>query len=320
MKQVSDKINSFEIMNLRSSFRLYAVVFRSAVIAFFCALSCLPSYSFAAPGDKNFSCPDKFVRLTSVDGEGCRRVDENGDVLWHGPWRNMYDGKVVKEAGTYDFGKKVGRWESFYPSSSIETRGTYKDSKLDGPYSEWHRNGKKRVEAVYFQGLRVTWRSFYDSEKLESEEEFDEAGLLTGVSKTWYDNGKQRSETSWKKGLKDGVQTIWDRSGVLLEQISFSQNERDGKYFKWYAKDSLAEQAEYLKGNLTNQRTLWYPNGQKKFEAHYENGKLHGVARVYNGDGVQRYELRYEQGEVVEVVDGGIKFKLDSIRDKVQIF
>ena len=60
-----------------------------------------------------------------------------------------------------------------------------------------------------------------------------------GVWKTWYPNGKQKQQVSFKNGKRHGTSTEWDDKGKKLFE------------------------AEYADGKLNGTATRWFPDGRK---------------------------------------------------------
>ena len=78
----------------------------------------------------------------------------------------------------------------------------------------------------------------------------------------WYDNGKKKSETTYKDGKGDGLSTDWYENGQKSYEFTFKDGQPDGLW------------------------TGWYENGQKKYEHTLKDGKLISE-KEWNEDGSQ---------------------------------
>ena len=93
-----------------------------------------------------------------------------------------------------------------------------KDGKMDGPATQWHGNGQKRLEGTFKNG--------------------EKDGLQTEC----YENGQKVREGTYKDGEKDGLQTYWRENGQKwAEQVW-----KDGELISNKYWNSKAEEVETL--------------------------------------------------------------------------
>lgn len=55
------------------------------------------------------------------------------------------------------------------------------------------------------------------------ERNFLKDGMLHGVQRKWFPNGKQKSEEPYQNGKRDGICKVWGQGGALLGQYSMSK-------------------------------------------------------------------------------------------------
>lgn len=95
------------------------------------------------------------------------------------------------------------------------------------------------------------------------------------VRRGYWDNGKLKSEVSFKNGKLEGKATAWYENGKKRNETHFKNGEVDGLL------------------------TDWYPSGKKWMELHHKNGILDGPATVWYKSGAKKSEARHKDGNTV---------------------
>lgn len=97
----------------------------------------------------------------------------------------------------------------------------------------------------------------------------------TGICKTFYENGKVKSEEIYKNGVKAGICKYYYENGKLqYEECYDGYGQKEGTY-----------------------RT-YYKNGQLESSYTYKDGQKHGIFKEFLEDGKLRNEGKYENGEL----------------------
>ncbi len=112
----------------------------------------------------------------------------------------------------------------------------------DGLYTEWYKNGNKKLEYTYndgkMDGLRTFWYEDGQKRWLSSYKDGERDGLWT----EWYQNGKKRCVGSYKDGERDGLWTWWwEWTG---DEKKFEKTYKDGKLIsekEWNEDGSVKE-------------------------------------------------------------------------------
>jgi len=97
------------------------------------------------------------------------------------------DGQVQMDAFYTSFDKRVKE----------EYQCNYRSNTKDGPYREWHRNGRMRFEGHFTRGVS------------------------NGVSTAWYENGQKESEENRLNGQLHGRVRYWSEKGDLQFDSTF---------------------------------------------------------------------------------------------------
>lgn len=119
---------------------------------------------------------------TKAGGVMREKTNDAGDVVERYEVVSAADGTDVKhgrywsnqngflEEGEYKNGKKCGRWETISDTGE-RIVGNFEDDALDGVFTMWDADGKKRLEAHYSQGKLHGSRRRWDANgRLTSEE------------------------------------------------------------------------------------------------------------------------------------------------------
>ena len=68
-------------------------------------------------------------------------------------------------------------------------------------------------------------------------------------SQTWYDNGKKKSETTYKDGKGDGLSTDWYENGQKSYEGNMKVGKREGLWTWWYQNGKKSEEETTKDGN-----------------------------------------------------------------------
>ncbi len=130
---------------------------------------------------------------------------------------------VVREVRRLADGRSVphGTTTTWYKNGDKRSEGRFVDGLAEGTYTVWDLGNRKTSETEFVAGKRQGgYRRWYLDGKLEREETYRE-DRLEGPAVTWHPNGAKRSEGSYVGGKKDGTWTYWDRHGELLRTESW---------------------------------------------------------------------------------------------------
>ena len=100
-----------------------------------------------------------------------------------------------------------------------------------GPMVEWYKNGKKKAE------------SFWSN------------GVLQGKLTTWFENGKVKAEAHWEQGQPSGTWSEWHENGKKSSQAEYKNGLQSGKTYRWDVFGTLVFEATFDKGRLIDRTT-----------------------------------------------------------------
>lgn len=134
--------------------------------------------------------------------------------LWCGGWKPVFSGKMVW-IGLLCFMGMTGACgkpsNAKFEDLTKKSRLVYlKDSPrpFSGKAVLFHKNGKKRCEAAYVNGL--------------------EEGPYT----LWYENGRVMHQAIYRKGRYEGVSTWWDDAGNRVAAVVYQGGKEVSKDIK----------------------------------------------------------------------------------------
>jgi pimeloyl-ACP methyl ester carboxylesterase len=88
-------------------------------------------------------------------------------------------------------------YSSFDKRVKEELQCNYRSNTKEGPYTEWHRNGRIGFEGRFSRGR------------------------LNGTSTTWYESGQKEAEQNWRNGQLHGRVRYWSEKGHLQFDSTF---------------------------------------------------------------------------------------------------
>lgn len=111
---------------------------------------------------------------------------------------------------------------------------------------------------------------------------------LTGLCKSWHDNGNLRYEENYKKGKLDGL------------------------FFSFYPNKALESRSFYKNDKKDGISVAFTDDNEELYEECYKKGVRDGLCFYYNADGsgTLRYHERWKNGKLLDVVYGKVARKI----------
>jgi antitoxin component YwqK of YwqJK toxin-antitoxin module len=103
---------------------------------------------------------------------------------------------------------------------------------------------------------------------IPTDSTFDTQGSpITGIVKSYYENGNIRSVARFEAGKRDGITKIYRENGIIMQEIPFKNGEEEGIM------------------------RSYYKSGALRVESLYKNGKAEGIMKTYSEGGELEYEV-----------------------------
>jgi antitoxin component YwqK of YwqJK toxin-antitoxin module len=160
----------------------------------------------------------------------------------------MLEDKKVRKLSQYKDGKQHGIAISFDQSGNkIRQLRIVPLMVRDGPFVEWHQNGRKKREGNY------------------------EEGSFHGFQTKWYENGQKQFQENWNEGqIWDAV--AWKPNGEKCSRTNLKNG--NGVLFFYFENGNKKTEEKRKNGKLDGTWRSWHENGQRSLERSIENGKL----------------------------------------------
>lgn len=293
-----------------------------------------------------------------------------------GNWKNYYETGILKSEGEKSAGRSTGVWTFYSPEGIVEKKISYRENLKNGSYQQFDSTGRLVLESFYrndtLEGVSRAWRngrlrseSKYTAGQKNGEEKiFDEADgrvvetiyysnnepesrtalnrtdpqkRKTGLWRTFYPDGKIRTECVYAADTVKGTCKEWNEKGILVqdrgsatykEVVEVSQafhpngklassESRLGKLKHGatsfydtsgtllssylYQMDTLKAKGFILAdGNYDSSWVYYYPTSQRSAEGRYKNGLKTGIWIYYDTRGKVIQKGPFRKG----VIDG----------------
>jgi uncharacterized protein len=226
------------------------------------------------------------------DIEIVNKRDENGKIIYSGPYRNNIpvgvhrefgkDGKVtnayiyndngllMSEGIVDEAGNRNGKWKDLYPDGKTQAEGQFTDNRRSGQ-----------------------WKFYNVSGTVEQTGSFN-MGRPDGLWKWYYENGALLREEEYFQGQRDGQFTEYSLSGEVIAQGQYTDGEKNAEWK--YKTLEFSEQGKYISGLRDGTWKSYYPNGKLKFKGNYVQGNPDGLQSFYYEDGKLKEEQNFQMG------------------------
>ncbi len=127
-------------------------------------------------------------------------------------------------------------------------------------------------------------RTFYASGAQEAER-FFARDRPAGTWRSWYEDGRMRSEVEIGDGERPLPMRFWHRNGQLAGLGEGLAGVREGEWTYWNDDGQLAQQGSHRSGLRTGLWTFFAPGEVKRAEGRYEAGRRVGEWTLWDAQG-----------------------------------
>ncbi len=241
---------------------------------------CMKQTDYHLNGKKRFVQSFAFVRLSeinqyeiknhpphTVDDEGYTSLQvqfgDEENYSNEGVLISRFHHKLILSEFSRD-SSKDGPFTEFHENGKVKTKGRYKDGNPDGAWVGYNYLGMKNVELTYkdniIQGFYRTW---FDNGQLQTEHFYDVASNhpFQPAKKEWTEKGKPLLLLTLDKN-GDGHIQKWNENGILLYETDIQNNNYKNAIEKeWYTDGKLKSLLNHLP-NADTTYVAYFPNGQ----------------------------------------------------------
>ncbi len=176
-----------------------------------------------------------------------------------------------EDLNRYDrIGMKQGPWKEFHPNGKLRSEGTYVDDRLQGIFKEYDTLGNLKQLVKYDAGV-VDTRA--------------EETLTVDIKRTFHPNGRVASLGSYSKsGKREGLFKEFGMDGSILAA-------------KIYQGDRLVSEGTVNDlGVMEGPWVEYFVTGEKRAEGAYKDGKKEGDWTFYHRTGKVEQKGKYAMG------------------------
>ena len=256
------------------------------------------------------------------------RYDQNGKLIYSGPYRNSVpvgihreynqDGKItnakiyndngvlVSQGIVTEQGERTGKWIDYFPGGTEMDEGQYSENRKTGQWKYMDTEGKVE-QTGYFKNDRPDgmWKWYFENGTLLREEEYFQ-GKRDGAYTEYARNGEIIAQGTYTDGERNGDWKF--KSPNNSEEGKYITGLRDGVWKSYYQDGKPRFKGGFVQGNADGQHMLYYENGKIKEERYYQNGLRQKTWKKYDEDGKVILAISYKND--VELSINGVKIKL----------
>jgi len=262
------------------------------------------------------------------DIEVVNRYDQDGKMIYSGPYRNKIpvgihreygkDGKTINafkynDAGLLlseglidEAGNSNGRWKDFYPNGKILAEGQYTDNRRTGTWKFYNLLQKIEQTGAYNNGRPDgLWKWYYENGTLLREEEYFQ-GQRDGLCTEYSETGEVIAEGQYSDGEKNGEWKF--KYGDFTEEGKYIIGLKDGLWKAYFTNGKLKFKGSYIQGNPDGTHTYYYESGKIKEEQNFQMGIRQKTWKKFDEEGIPVLVITYKDD--VEISINGVRIKL----------
>jgi antitoxin component YwqK of YwqJK toxin-antitoxin module len=277
---------------------------------------CMKQTDFHLNGKKRFVQSFAFVRLSEINeyeikNHPLHTVDDDGytslqvqfgdeeNYSNEGVLISKFHHKLILSEFSRD-SSKDGPFTEYHENGKVKTKGRYKDGNPDGNWVGYNYLGMKNMELTYKDNiLQGYYRTWFDNGQLQTEHFYDVTSNHTfqPTKKEWNEQGKLLLDLVLDKE-GNGYMKKWNDDGILLYETLIRRND--------YKKDIEIEKypdgkIKSILNHLPNADTTYvayFPNGQMS-EIHFEETSkektIRKIQKEWFENGILALEVEIEQ-------------------------
>jgi antitoxin component YwqK of YwqJK toxin-antitoxin module len=262
------------------------------------------------------------------DIEDVKKYDQDGKLVYSGPYRNTIpvgvhrefgkDGKVTNAFVYNDNGTKIsegivdeagnhnGKWKDFYPDGKIKAEGQYNDNRRTGQWKYYNTAQKVEQTGGYNNGRPDgLWKWYYEQGTLLREEEYFQ-GQRDGLCTEYSPAGEVIAEGQYSDGEKNGEWKL--KNGDFTEEGKYIIGLKDGMWKSYYTNGKPKSKGNFVQGNPDGEHTFYYEDGRIKELQYYQNGIRQKTWKKFDEEGTPVLVITYKDD--VEISINGVRIKL----------
>jgi antitoxin component YwqK of YwqJK toxin-antitoxin module len=135
------------------------------------------------------------------------------------------------------------------------TQGSFRNGKWDGPYVDYHSNGRVFAKGTYKNGIKEGEWVWYDvyGERFPDISGTYKNGKQEGSRIGYFKNGLLRQKGNYKNGNREGPWAYYYENGQLMRKGTFKNGFRNGAWV-YYNEDGTLN--KFATGTFKNEKKV----------------------------------------------------------------
>ncbi len=209
--------------------------------------------------------------------------------------------KVIVHQGYYKDGKEDSIWKSYYLKNTFPSQiAQYKLGKLHG-LKEYFNDytGAKVKEELYVNGLlHGIVKEWYTNGKLSTIGKYN-FGKKDSLFVNYNEDGNIYKETNYRNDTLHGMERVWELNGMIYHQSYYVNGIKEGKYSIHFSDGQKQSEVIVKNGNYEGKFISWYADGKIESVSYYVKGKKDGAETLYYPNGKKKAEYMYKDGNLI---------------------
>lgn len=204
--------------------------------------------------------------------------------------------KKVEARGQYKADKMHGKWETGLVSNYRKQIGSYILGEKNGEWLYYDNKGELLMKEVHNIKLVDNFpegnvKTYYKNGKMKSEY-FVKKGVLEGSFKTFHSNGKPQSISNYSGGMENGVKVSFNEAGDTFSVVGYKSDKMHGLFYT-KIKGAVESIGYYKQGKKNGHWELRLISKSPREEGSYLNDLRIGEWKIYNSKGVATRMIIY---------------------------
>lgn len=244
----------------------------------FCSELYVKLYKNVLQDEKDFE-PMTYLMASGFDVEKIQKYQKKNTSA-----TSKMASNIVEMFNKIAFNRSLKNWEAnerkgvgyFISNNVVNAKGEY----------QWDNKAKKGLWQFYNRFGNLSEETMYNAE-----------GKSDGLSKTYYPNGKLKSEMNYINDEVDGPYKNFFDNGNMSYEGSAKSNKRHGPFKRYHPNGNLAEIGSYDQGVMTGENKEYFFTGPLSQETTLVDEKMDGKATRYYRSGNKDVEYVFKEGK-----------------------
>ncbi|MES2590098.1 MAG: hypothetical protein V4622_14050 [Bacteroidota bacterium] len=180
-----------------------------------------------------------------------------------GTCETCHNNGILERKVSFVNGKENGTDTTYYETGCIMVVRNHIQGVQNGKWNFYHDTIVEILawEMNYFAGEKHGKQIFLTKKGDTTLFENYQNGLLEGVKKKYYANGKIKTQTTYKKGLIDGEFINYNMEGIVLEKLNYKEGKKNGECSYFYTDGKLLKTENWLMDVKSGEFKTFYLHG-----------------------------------------------------------